>query len=132
MSAEDLRSILERLGAIHLPCDLDVVVFFHRHPTALLTSEQIAAFLGYDREQVATSIDGLIQAGLLRRSQNPTRAARLYTLERDGVMGGSLERLLAIAGTRRGRREVIQLLQARSNSASNGAGERVPSISKVA
>ena len=132
MGTEDLRSILDRLRGIQHACDLDVLVFFHRHPTALLTSEEIVAFLGYDREQVATSIDGLIGAGLLRRSQNPAHAARLYVLERNGITGGVLARVLAIAATRQGRREVMQVLQSRSSSAPVASGRRIASIAKVA
>ena len=115
-----------RAGLLPSPSNL------HRHPTALLTSEQIVAFLGYDRERVATSIDGLIDAGLLRRSQNSTHAARLYVLERDGITGGALARVLAIAATRQGRREVMQLLQSGSNSAPIASGRRIASVAKVA
>jgi len=80
VDTQDLGSLLERIGAIREACDLDLLLFFHRHPRALLTGEELAASLGYDRERIAKSIEGLIEAGLLTRSQNPARAARLRAL----------------------------------------------------
>ena len=60
--------MLDRIRAIRQACDLDLLLFFHRHPCALLTGEQLVAFVGYDRERVAKSLDGLIEAGHLKRS----------------------------------------------------------------
>ncbi len=111
MDQTRVRSLLDRIRGIRHACDLDLLVFFHRHPCALLTSEQIVAFLGYDRDRVFKSIEGLIEAGLLTRSQNPAHAARLYRLELGGRSGGWLESLLQFAGTRQGRADVLQLLQ---------------------
>lgn len=105
-----VRALLERLRGIQHACDLDLLLFFSRHPHALLTSEQLVAYLGYDRDQVATSLDGLIDTGLLTRSQNPSHTARLYVLERGGSLGGALASLLKIAATREGRETVLRLL----------------------
>jgi len=110
MDTQDLGSLLERIGAIREACDLDLLLFFHRHPRALLTGEELAASLGYDRERIANSIEGLIEAGLLTRSQNPARAARLYVLEVGGVSGGLLSSLASIAVTRAGREDAMRLL----------------------
>lgn len=111
MATQDLRSIFDRIRGIRHACDLDLLLFFNRHPCALLTSEQIVAYLGYDREQVAKSLDGLIEAGLLTRSQNPPHAARLYVLELGGASGGLLCSLLRIASTRQGRQDAKRLLE---------------------
>jgi hypothetical protein len=109
MATQDLRSMLDRIRGIRLVCDLDLMLFFYRHPRALLTSEQIVAYLGYAAEQVAKSLEGLIEAGLLTRSQSPSHAAQLYTLELGGDLG-PLSSLLRIASTREGRLDVKQLL----------------------
>ena len=110
MDTQDLGSLLERIGAIREACDLDLLLFFHRHPRALLTGEELAACLGYGRERIANSIEGLIEAGLLTRSQNPARAARLYVLALDGVPGELLSSLARIAATREGRQAAMRRL----------------------
>lgn len=104
--------MLDRIRSIRHACDLDLLLFFHRHPCALLTSEQLVAYLGYDREQLAKSLDGLIEAGLLTRSQSSSRVARLYVLELSGTTGDLLASLLKIAGKRQGRQDVMRLLKA--------------------
>jgi hypothetical protein len=87
---------------------------FHRHPRALLTSEQLVAYIGYERDQVAKSLDGLIAAGVLTRSQNPAHAARLYVLNPGSLPEGLLARFLAGAATREGRQEVVRLWETMS------------------
>ena len=44
----------ESLGPLRHPCDLDILLFFHRFPRVLLTSEKLAQYIGYDMKQVAT------------------------------------------------------------------------------
>ena len=110
MRIDRLRTLLDRLDAIRDACDLDLLVFFNRHPLALLTSEQIVAYVGYDRDRVAKSLDGLIAGGLLVRAQNPSHAARLYSLNLAGQPGGWLQSLVAYASTREGRSAVRSLL----------------------
>jgi hypothetical protein len=86
----------------------------------LLTNEQIAAFVGYDMKQVAQSLEGFIEAGLLERTQNSMHAARMYRLELDGPKGGGFHTLLELASTREGRREILEAL----NSGRSGAEEK--------
>lgn len=107
--------MLDRIRGIRHACDLDLLLFFHRHPSALLTSEQLVAYLGYDGERVAKSLDGLIEAGLLTRSQYPSHAARMYVLELAAVPDGLLPSLLKIAATRQGRHDVMRLLRRSEN-----------------
>ena len=85
-------------------------MFLHRHPRALLTSEQLAAFVGYDIKQVARSLDAFIDAGLLERMQNPMHAARMYVLVLDGPQGGGLIALLKLASSRQGRHDILRSL----------------------
>ena len=119
--------MLDRIRGIHHPCDLDLLLFFHRHRRTLLTSEWLATFVGYDRERVAKSLDGLIEAGHLKRSQSLSRGARLYLLELSDADGGSLAALLRIAATRQGRRDVMRFLEPGSNRPRRGA-----SVTKIA
>jgi hypothetical protein len=132
MTTHDLRSMLERIRGVRHACDLDLLLFFHRHPLALLTSEQIVVYVGHDRERIAKSLDGLIEAGLLTRSQDPSHAARLYALELDGVPGGLLSTFLKIAATREGRLEVMRLLSRRPAPTAGARVRNPASSTKVA
>lgn len=85
------------------PCDIDLLMFFVRHPRTLMASEQLAAFLGYDVKQIAESLDTLLGAGLLTRTQNPAHAARMHVLAVGGSGGGWLPALLDVASSRDGR-----------------------------
>ena len=108
--------LLDRVGVLKTACDLDLLLFFHRHPRTLLTSEDLAAFVGYDLQQIARSLDTLISGGLMSRSQNRTHAARMYVLkdpDGTGPAGGWLPSLLRLAETRQGRAAVLAALQAR-------------------
>jgi DNA-binding MarR family transcriptional regulator len=97
------------IARIKTPCDLDLLLFFARHPRALMTSEQLASFVGYDLPQIAKSLDLLVQRKLLRRSQNPTHAARLYSFRTD-FGGPRFHELLKAASTVEGRRQIRRLL----------------------
>ena len=116
MTTDQLRSLLSRIRSIRDRCDLDLLLFFYRHPRALLTSEQLGAYVGYDTTQIAKSLDALIEARLLTRSQNPIHAARLYVLVLPDQQGGVLASLLQIASTRVGRQELRRLLESRPSS----------------
>ena len=111
MDTPDLQSMLSRMAAVRHSCDLDLLLFFYRHPRALLTSEHIVAGVGYDRDQVAKSLDRLIYARLLTCSQVASRAARLYVLQWGAVPGGLMSNFLEIAKTRKGRQDLMQLLR---------------------
>ena len=132
MVTHDLRSMLGRIPGIGHACDLDLLLFFYRHPRALLTAEQIVACIGYDGEQVAKSLDGLIEAGLLTRSQNPSHAARLYVLELQVLPGGLLSSFLAIAATREGRMQAMRLLGAGPGRTPSAGPRRRTVLAKVA
>src|SRR5262249_1753255 len=84
-----------------------------------LTSERLAAYVGYDLHQVGRSLDVLTDAGLLDRSQNPTHAARMYVLK--APQSGWLTSLLDIASTREGRRGLVEA--PRGGGETDGKGE---------
>ncbi|HEX6321988.1 MAG TPA: MarR family transcriptional regulator [Burkholderiales bacterium] len=132
MTREDLRSLLNGLGGIRHPCDVDLLLFFHRHPRALLTADSLVSYLGHDHDRVAKSLDGLIAAGLLTRSQNPSRSARLYQLNLDGHPGGQLASFLKVASARQGRNEVMRLLEPEPDAAAGPNLRRRAGLAKVA
>jgi DNA-binding MarR family transcriptional regulator len=91
-------------------CDIDLLLFFFRHPRTLLTSDRLAAYVGYDLNQIARSLDKLIESGLVERSRNPTYATRLYCLKTDAFQYEWLSWLCEIGSTREGRLELIEAL----------------------
>lgn len=100
---DDAHTLIKRIDALRHPCDLDLLVFFVKHPNTLLASEQLASFMGYDIKQLAESLDVLLDAGLVTRSQTRGRVARMYVLATGGIHGGWLPSLVALASTRAGR-----------------------------
>jgi DNA-binding MarR family transcriptional regulator len=122
MEIKYVEELLESSGTQH-PCDLDLLVFFHRHPRVLLTSEQLAARTGYDLKQVARSLDFLIERGLLRRRLNHGRVARVYFFRTDGGEAW-VERLLRLGLTPDGRRVLIRQLRERASRATGADADR--------
>ena len=97
------RTLLDRIPMLRRPCDIDLLVFFARHPRTLMTSEQLAQLLGHQLDDVARSLDLLLASGFLTRAQNPTRAARLHVFATGGADGGWLPAFVEFASTRAGR-----------------------------
>ena len=123
MNANDddpARALLERLPALQRPCDLDLLVFFAQHMRTLMSSEQLARLLGYPIKEVARSLDALIAAGLLTRTQNPVRPARMYVFTTGGANGGSLSAVVEYAATRKGRLALRAALRAALTGAPAG------------
>ena len=58
MKDEQARCLLDRIGILRDRCDLDLLLFFVRHPRVLLSSEQIAALRGY----TCMHLDGVLTA----------------------------------------------------------------------
>ena len=95
-------ALLERVPGLRRRADLDLLMFFARHPRTLMGSEQLAKFLGYDIGGIARSLDVLMEAGLLRRAQNPQRAPRMYEFV-PGATCDWLPAFFEFASTREGR-----------------------------
>lgn len=110
MSPKRVRDLLDRIGCIRRPCDLDLLLFFQRHPRTVLTSERLGLYVGYELAEVARSLDALIGGGLLSRVQKPGGVARMYVLTLAGPLGGWLDALLHVASTREGRLAVLETL----------------------
>jgi hypothetical protein len=132
VTREDLRALLDGLGAIRHRCDVDLLLFFYRHPRALLTADSLVSYLGQDHDRVAKSLDGLIEAGLLTRSQNPARSARLYALNLDSAPGSQLATFLKMTSTRQGRTEVMRLLEPGPDLTAGPGQRRRAGLVKVA
>ena len=110
---EEAKRLVEQAGVLRRGSDLDLLVFFARHPRALLTSEQIATFLGYDINQIAESLELLLESRLVTRTQNPNHAARLYVLTSGHESGGWLPGLLEFSASRKGRLALLTALTER-------------------
>jgi hypothetical protein len=130
MAPPRIRELLARVGCRGDPCDLDILVFFHRHPRAVLTSERLAAYVGYELSRVAKSLDALLAAGLLTREQRPTGSACMYLLVHSGSLGGWLDSLLRLASTRLGRLAVMAALAQPSDVGSPTSDEPAPPVAR--
>jgi hypothetical protein len=129
MTPKRIADLLDRIGCLRHPCDLDLLLFFYRHPRAFLISERLAQYVGYALPQVAQSLETLLAAAVLRRSPDSTDPARLYVLTRGSTLGGWLSSLLRFAATREGRLAVIHALKQRQSSGPSGRGEPEPDAS---
>ena len=108
---DQARTLLSRIpAAIQHSCDLDLLVFFAKHPRTLMPSEDIARLLGYELKDVAKSLEVLLEAGLLTRTQNTTRARRLYVFETGGTNSAWLPAFVEFACTRQGRMDLRRAL----------------------
>ncbi|HEX7381506.1 MAG TPA: hypothetical protein VF265_05045 [Nevskiaceae bacterium] len=107
---------MARAPLVRNACDLDLLSFLYRHPHMLLTSEQVAGFIGYHASDVARAFDAFIEAGLLERTaQQSMHAARLFVLRLPGGPGGGVRALLEAASTREGRERILQALKAQGS-----------------
>lgn len=119
MSSLRGRELLDRIEVLKTPCDLDLLLFFARHPRSLLTSEHIARILGYDLKELAASLEEFTAAGIVTRFQNPTRVAQLFVFTPGGSDGGALTSLLKLGSTREGR---VGLMRALATDREEGRG----------
>jgi hypothetical protein len=98
------------IGPLKHPCDLFVLIFFSRFPYVFLTNERLAQYVGYDEQQVARSVEILIGARVLSRSQNPNHEARLYLFTRHPLQEW-VRQVLSVASTQEGRNRLLRTLK---------------------
>lgn len=93
-------------------CQWDVLVFLYRHPTSLLSGENIARMVGYPISAVMTAVDSLEPLGFLQRSR-VAHGRRLYQLAMpsDPRRGEAFDKLLALTDNRAGRLLLRRALQ---------------------
>ncbi len=128
----ELKSIQELLdaGGLRHPSDLDLLLFFYRHPHVLLTLDHLAAYTGYDLQQVAKSLDLLVGAGLLRRKINETHSREMY-LVWTGDAEEWLQSLLRLGLTRDGRMALTWLLRQRESPGARAKAMQDPPLSAL-
>jgi hypothetical protein len=105
------RRLLERMGVLEHPSDLDLLIFFARHPHSLLSSEHLSALLGYDIPHIAASLDRLVASELVTRTQTSRHAARLFVLSDGGPHRDWFPELMTFGSTREGRLALLALLR---------------------
>lgn len=132
IAAREIERLLAGAAVIRNACDLDLLVFLWRHPRTLLTSAQVAAFVGYPLKQTAESLELFIDSGLLDRTENAQHAARMYLLKLDGHANDGLRRLLEIGATRDGRRRVIEALGTQSSPGQSAPPQQKLRVLRVA
>jgi hypothetical protein len=111
MKPDHAQRLLDRIGVLQHPCDLDLFIFFARHPRTLLASEQLAVLLGYEFKQLAASLDLLVGAGCVTRTPNQTGAAHMYLFDAGAPCHEWLPDLLQVAFTREGRLAMLAVLK---------------------
>jgi len=110
---EETKRLLSRAPVIQNACELDLILFLHRHPRTLLTSEQLAGFVGYNLKEIAKALDAFIEAGLLARTtQQSLHAARMFVLLLGGPQGEGVKAVLGLGSTRAGRQGILDALNA--------------------
>jgi hypothetical protein len=109
---EHLAAQLVVAAGLRDPCDLDLLLFFSRHPLVVLSSEQLTAYVGYELAEVARALDRLLGAGLLRRALNHGAPGRMYVLEVDPAEAW-LEPLRHVCATPDGRNALMAVLRER-------------------
>ncbi len=111
---QEIRAWLDTSDAIRSACDLDLLRFFTRHSHALLTTEQIANFVGYSRSEIDEALDHVLTGGLVTRVKCRAADVDLYVRAAGGGSSdASLSSLLELASTRDGRLTVIDALKPR-------------------
>ena len=121
---DDAGRLLDQVDVLRHPSDLDLLVFFARHPRTLLSSEHIAAFLGYGVKEIAASLELLLEARFLTRTPHPRHAARMYVLAVTPPGDGWLRALTRLASTRDGRLALISELRHRFPNGVSGLTQR--------
>ena len=88
---------LKTLG-IETLCQWDVLVFLDRHPSSLVSTQDVAHFLGYATAEAVATLESLESAGLVERSR-VSQGVRLYqlTAPADPARRDALERLKPLA-----------------------------------
>jgi hypothetical protein len=121
LPTDPMAAQLVEAAGLRDACDLDLLLFFSRHPRVVLSSEQIAAYVGYELAQVARALDRLLETGLLRRTLNQGASGRMYVLEVDSAEEwlASLRRMCATPEGRNALKGLLKQRQSQNGHASN-------------
>jgi len=110
MTLEVLR-LVEAAG-LRDACDLDLLLFFSRHPRVVLNSEQLATYVGYEIQHVARALDLLLGARVVSRVLSQGVPSRMYVLDLDHVESW-LEPLRRLCNVPDGRHALRALMKER-------------------
>ena len=103
-------------------CHLDLLLFFSRHPRVVLSSEQLATYVGHHADNVARALGLMIEAGLLTQAQSVGGPGIMYVFEAHHLEQW-LQPLRGLCSSPDGRRALRTLLkQRRSMASTNGNG----------
>lgn len=80
---------------------LRVVLFFARNPEEELTSPDITLKFGIAGGDVRSALSGAVRAGMLKRSETPTRTAQRGSLRGRVLVYSAGDMLLSLIGERR-------------------------------
>jgi hypothetical protein len=121
--AGSLPAQLIEAAGLQRACDLDLLLFFSRHPRVVLSSEHLAAYVGYDLPEVARALELLLGAGLLKRTLNHGAPGRMYVLEVDHAEEW-LEPLRQVCAKPDGRAAMRALLREQRPPVASPTGDR--------
>lgn len=123
MTEVDARHLLDEFDVLRNPCDLDLLIFFARHPRALLSTGHIGAFSGHGPKDIAASLELLLTAALLTRVPHARHPGRMYELATNESQKATwLAAVTQVASTREGRLALLRELKARRRG-QRGPGE---------
>ena len=119
---------LKTLGIESL-CQWDMLVFLHRHPSLLVSNEEITSFLGYATAEVVAALDSLESSGLVERSR-ASQGGRLYevTASADPARRDALERLMTLADSRTARLLLARRLRGSDRPDQNKNDSPLPGV----
>jgi hypothetical protein len=108
------------------PCDLDLLLFFSRHPRAFLTVDDLVSRVGYHEGQIRESLETLQRAGIVTWSKEPPQesvpVARLFELT-PGIWVDILPSVLWVASTPAGRTALRDALVAAAGTSSQATAD---------
>jgi hypothetical protein len=115
--------LIEGAG-LRSPCDLDLLLFFVRHPRVVLGSDQLASYVGYEIQHVERALHLLLGGRLLKRTLNQGATGRMYVLAVDDAAAW-VEPVRRLCATPDGRHALRTLLreQRPQGPSVNGRGQ---------
>lgn len=124
-----IQDSLEGLG-VTLLSECDVLVFVYRHGASLASADQIALFLGYEREVVAAALECLERNKLIERSRS-SGGVRLHRIlaSTDAERQHCFQHLVSLSENRGGRLLLTKQLK-RGGRNHGGARKRLSLESK--
>lgn len=119
----EILQLVEAAG-IREACEFDLLLFFLRHPRVVLSSEQLATYVGHEVQHVTRALKLMLDASLLKQGLNPGAAGQMYVLAVDDVAEW-LEPVRRLCATPDGRHGLRTLLKERRSQmqAMNGSAE---------